>query len=93
MIGLSGVKKKIKYPVVKDEFYNPKKQINPYCLIDILSNNMKNNDIVITANGTAVVTTHQAFKIKKARGFGLTQGPRQWVMIYLRQLVHAIAVA
>ena len=60
-------KRKIKYPVVKDEFYNPKKQINPYCLIDILSNNMKNNDIVITANGTAVVTTHQAFKIKKGQ--------------------------
>ena len=28
---------------------------------------MKNNDIVITANGTAVVTTHQAFKIKKGQ--------------------------
>lgn len=60
-------KRKIKYPVVKNEFYNSKKQINPYCLIDILSKNMKNNDIVVTANGTAVVTTHQAFKIKKGQ--------------------------
>lgn len=60
-------KRKIKYPVVQDTFYDSKKPINPYCLIDLLSKNMKNNDIVVTANGTAVVTTHQAFKIKKGQ--------------------------
>lgn len=59
--------RKIRYPVVKDEFYNKKKPINPYCLVDILSNHMKENDIVVTANGTAVVITHQAFKIKKGQ--------------------------
>lgn len=55
---------KQKYPVFKKEFENTK-EINPYNFVDKLFNVLNSNDIVITSDGTAVVTTFQGAKIKK----------------------------
>lgn len=54
-----------KYPVVLPEYYSKDSPVNPYVFVDALFKELREGDIVVSANGTACVTTFQAAKIKK----------------------------
>jgi acetolactate synthase-1/2/3 large subunit len=58
---------KKKYPNVKDSYYKQKKFVNPYCFIDLLSNQLDKKDVIITDDGGHLTWTIQAFKIKKGQ--------------------------
>ena len=52
-----------KYPVVKPE-YRDTPMLSPYVFIEQLFDQLREDDIVVCANGTATVATFQAAKIK-----------------------------
>lgn len=55
-----------KYPACLPEHKKPNKGfVNSYHFIDELSNSLKDNDVIVTANGTAYTCTAQAIKLKK----------------------------
>lgn len=58
-----------RYPVVLPEYWESE-QINPYCFIDALFNILPEDEVVVTANGTACVAGFQAANLK--------QGQRLW---------------
>jgi acetolactate synthase-1/2/3 large subunit len=58
-----------KYPVVQKNYWENEK-INPYCFMDTLFECLPENQVVVTANGSACVTSFQAATIK--------QGQRLW---------------
>ena len=58
---------KIKYPNVKNIYYNQKKFVNPYCFIDRLSSKLNKKDIIINDDGGHLTWTIQAFKVKKGQ--------------------------
>jgi acetolactate synthase-1/2/3 large subunit len=51
------------YPVFQEKF-KKSKNINPYHFVDELFNVLQEDDIVVTSDGTAVVTTFQGAKLK-----------------------------
>ncbi|MDA9688801.1 thiamine pyrophosphate-binding protein [Betaproteobacteria bacterium] len=53
-----------KYPVVLDHYRNSKK-INPYYLMETIFSKLKEDDVIVTGDGTACVTSFQAAYIKK----------------------------
>jgi len=55
-----------RYPVVLDEYWTGDSSVNPYCFADALFNELASDDIVVTGDGTACITTFQAAKL--ARG-------------------------
>lgn len=55
------------YPVCLPEYWETKELVNPYCFIDSLFDNLKSNDIVVCADGTACVTAFQGAKIKNGQ--------------------------
>jgi len=59
---------KEKYPVVLPEYWKKKKFVNTYVLIEVLSQLMKNNDLLIPgSSGSCSEITMQAFKVKKGQ--------------------------
>jgi acetolactate synthase-1/2/3 large subunit len=58
-----------RYPVVLDEYWQ-NSLVNPYCFMQTLFECLKNNQIIVTANGTACIVSFQAGKLKK--------GQRMW---------------
>ncbi len=58
---------KRKYPAVLPEFYDDKKYMNTYVFMDILSDILTENDIVLSGNSLDAVSLYQAFKIKKGQ--------------------------
>jgi acetolactate synthase-1/2/3 large subunit len=58
---------KLKYPNVKNSYYNQKYYVNPYCFIDRLSDKLNKKDIVLTDDGGHLTWTIQAFKVKKGQ--------------------------
>jgi acetolactate synthase-1/2/3 large subunit len=72
-----------KYPVVLSEYWEQKKYVNTYVLIDCLSDSLNNNDCLVPgSSGGCSEISLQAFKVKKgqrvfntpglgAMGFGL----------------------
>jgi len=59
-----GKERLLKYPVCLDEYWNNKETVNPYCFVDTLFDNLKDNDTVVCADGTACVVTFQGMKVK-----------------------------
>jgi len=57
------------YPVCLPEYKQTKKYINSYYFIDILSRLLKNNDTIITGNGTAFTCSLQGLKLKKGQRY------------------------
>jgi acetolactate synthase-1/2/3 large subunit len=57
-------KRKEKYPVVLDHYWQIADLVNPYCFIDALCKQLPENQIIVTANATACIVAFQAFKIK-----------------------------
>ena len=58
---------KVKYPAVLPEYCNQKSYVNSYVFIDVLSDELNKEDIIVLANGTAFTCTFQAFKTKKGQ--------------------------
>ncbi len=58
---------KIKYPIVKREYYNQKKFVNPYVFIHELSKILKNKDTIIADDGGHLTWAIQSFKVKKGQ--------------------------
>lgn len=56
--------RKNRYPVVLPEYRNSK-SINPYHFIEVLTKNLKEGSIIVSANGTACVSLFQAGIVKK----------------------------
>lgn len=58
---------KKKYPVVLSKYKKQTHLINSYYFIDILSNLLTSEDVIVTDMGIAFQGTHQAFKVKKGQ--------------------------
>lgn len=56
-----------KYPVVLPSYHNESKNINPYVFLDKLFDELDEDTIIATGNGSACVMTFQACKIKKGQ--------------------------
>ena len=56
---------KKKYPIVKEEYFNQNKSVNPYIFFDTLSNCTSENDIIIPDASANLVWAYQAYKISK----------------------------
>ena len=69
-----------KYPIVLEKFKTQKKFVNSYYFIDVLSDVLNNNDIIVTDMGLSFVGTHQAFRIKKGQKLYTNSGhaPMGW---------------
>ncbi|MBV9495786.1 MAG: thiamine pyrophosphate-binding protein [Acidobacteria bacterium] len=59
--------RKRRYPVVQPEYTDDSRGINPYKFIDVLFNELPEDAIVVTGDGTACVTTFQAGALKKGQ--------------------------
>lgn len=58
---------KRKYPVVLPEYREQVGSVNSYHFIDLLSDILAPNDVVVTDMGFAFQNTHQAFRVKKGQ--------------------------
>ena len=58
---------KVRYPVILDEFKAQRGYVNSYYFIDVLSDLLTQDDIVVTDMGLAFQGTHQAFRVKKGQ--------------------------
>lgn len=56
-----------KYPAVIEKYYLNKEYLNPYAFMDLLFKSLKENDIIITGNGSACVISFQCAIIKKGQ--------------------------
>jgi|APSaa5957512535_1039671.scaffolds.fasta_scaffold07562_5 acetolactate synthase I/II/III large subunit len=62
-----------KYPVVLNEYFESKK-LNPYVFLDTLFKGLKENDITVTANGSACVISFQVAEIKTGQRLWTNSG-------------------
>ncbi|HEX6049835.1 MAG TPA: thiamine pyrophosphate-binding protein [Gemmatimonadaceae bacterium] len=53
-----------RYPVVLPEYWTGTSGVNPYCFADALFDELAPDDVVVTGDGTACITTFQAAKLK-----------------------------
>ena len=53
-----------KYPVTLPEYWDSKNGVNPYCFMDTLFQQLPEDQIVVTGDGTACVTSFQAAHLK-----------------------------
>jgi len=58
---------KRKYPVALSEYRKQTHFINSYHFVDLLSNLLNSDDVIVTDMGISFQGTHQAFKIKKGQ--------------------------
>ncbi|MFM8270510.1 MAG: thiamine pyrophosphate-binding protein [Pseudomonadota bacterium] len=61
------LERKRKYPVTQDSYWDTKNCVNPYCFIDVLTDQLEENERIVTGDGTACVVTFQAAKIKRGQ--------------------------
>jgi acetolactate synthase I/II/III large subunit len=67
------LEKKGKYPIVEPEYWKTKK-INPYAFMQTLFRQFKENQIIVTADGSACVIGFQAAEIKKGQRLWTNSG-------------------
>lgn len=56
-----------KYPAVLPEYYNTNSPVNPYVFMKKLFEQLEENDVVVTGNGSACVVSFQSAIIKKGQ--------------------------
>ena len=56
-----------RYPVVQPEYWQGTNGVNPYCFADSLFDALSPDDVVVTGDGTACITTFQAAKLKRGQ--------------------------
>jgi len=61
------LERKKRYPVTLDSYWESKNCVNPYCFVDALTEQLEENERIVTGDGTACVVTFQAAKIKKGQ--------------------------
>jgi acetolactate synthase-1/2/3 large subunit len=61
------LERKRRYPVTLDSYWDTKNCVNPYCFVDCLTEQLEENERIVTGDGTACVVTFQAAKIKKGQ--------------------------
>lgn len=59
--------RKNRYPVVLKEYKKLDKYVQPYYFMQLLSENLDEDDVIVTGNGTASVTYFQAGIVKKGQ--------------------------
>lgn len=59
--------RKERYPVVLSEYRENKNHVNPYVFCDVLSDNLEENDVVVSANGSACVIPIQTLRMKSGQ--------------------------
>ena len=71
---------KQKYPVILPEYKDHQGSINSYYFIDLLSDLLQANDVIVTDMGLSFVGTHQAFRTKKGQKLMTNSGfaPMGW---------------
>lgn len=65
---------KEKYPVVLQEYRHTQEFVNSYYFVEILSQVLSSEDIIVTDMGLAFQGTHQAFQVKKGQRFFTNSG-------------------
>jgi acetolactate synthase-1/2/3 large subunit len=65
---------KIKYPVILPEYHTNKKGVNSFYFIEVLSDRLNKNAIVVTDMGTSFTCTMQAFKVKHGQRLFTSSG-------------------
>lgn len=65
---------KEKYPVVLPEHRAQRSPVNSYYFVDVLSDVLTREDVVVTDMGIAFQGTHQAFRVKKGQKFFTNSG-------------------
>lgn len=65
---------KARYPVVLPKYKKVKKGVNSFYFIDILSKKLDKNAVVVTDVGTSIISTMQAFKVKKGQRLFASSG-------------------
>jgi acetolactate synthase-1/2/3 large subunit len=68
-----GHQRREKYPTVQEAYWKDG-LINPYCFIDTLFKNLKEDQITITGNGSACVVSFQAADLKKGQRLWTNSG-------------------
>jgi len=66
-------KRQEKYPVVLPEYWNNEK-VNPYCFMEGLFLQLKEDQVVVTANGSACVVSFQVAKLKPGQRLWTNSG-------------------
>ncbi|HVT41061.1 MAG TPA: thiamine pyrophosphate-binding protein [Gemmatimonadaceae bacterium] len=61
------VERKLKYPVVLDEYWPRTNGVNPYCFGDALSRALADDDVIVTGDGTACIATFQSVQLRGAQ--------------------------
>lgn len=56
-----------KYPVVLSDYWQATDKVNPYCFMQALSKQLSENQLIVSADGTACVTSFQTIEIKKGQ--------------------------
>lgn len=56
-----------KYPVILTEYWQKDTPINPYCLADVLFQELPENEIIVTGDATACIVPFQCAKLKKGQ--------------------------
>ena len=62
-----GRDRKAKYPAVLPEYWQRETLVNPYCFMDVLSDQLLEDQVVVCGNGSACVISFQTIKIKKGQ--------------------------
>ena len=65
--------RKKKYPIVLEEYWSNSK-VNPYCFMNKLFDQLPEDQIVVSANGTACVTSFQAAFLRKGQRLWTNSG-------------------
>lgn len=58
---------KIKYPCTRPAYFEEKEYVNSYVFVEVLSDELNNQDVIVTDMGTSLTCTHQAFKVRKGQ--------------------------
>jgi acetolactate synthase-1/2/3 large subunit len=61
------LERKHKYPVVVPEYWLNEESVNPYCFAEVLFQELLEDEIIVTGDGTACVTTFQAAFVKQGQ--------------------------
>ena len=58
------IERKLKYPVTLAEYWNKSAPVNPYCFGDVLSDEARDDEIIVTGDGTACISMFQSMKLR-----------------------------
>ena len=77
--------RKARYPVVLPEYWTSPRLVNPYCFVQALFEGLADDDVVVTGDATACITTFQAGRSSRpASGSSRTRDARRWGSIFRR---------